>query len=214
MLNHYVFKECELKVGQRKSDTCTVKIEVDIHDDDPYAPPPPKDHYINGMRCHGELKVEVSNTSPSHLRKMLEASLTLKDQGDSTKIQIVLLEMLDSQTGIKHPIEGRPPHTKIQIWSFFCNQIPASDGLGIFPKPSARSEKRLMKVFVFTRFPGWFNSERTSAVIVAESKQAAVTLLSNKLEERGLARLVDGGYAVVEVDPTCVSAVIAIDGSE
>ena len=71
-----------------------------------------------------------------------------------------------------------------------------------------------MKVFVFSRFPGFWNNTETSAVITAQNRQQAVTLLNAELAKRGIAPLQEGGYSVVELDPTRPAAVVVSDGSE
>ena len=211
MLHDYTFNKADLTCGQRKSQRVAVNLSVDVQDDDPYAPPAPQGYYQNGFACKGELTFEWPTSVQPYFKKMLDADLTIFDQGDSTRLNIVLMELLDSSPGMPGALPGQPCRTKHYTWSFICVRKPVSDGLGLFPEAIKR---HTMKVFVFTRFPGFWNNTHTSAVITAQTRQQAVGLLNAELEKRGIAPLQEGGYSVVELDPTKPTAVVVTDGSD
>lgn len=211
MLNDYIFETASLTVGPRKSERVKVSISIDIQDDDPFAPPPPKGHYANGFACKGQLMLEWSTGSQLYFKKMMEARLSIMSEGASTSLPIILMEMLDSSPGLPGALPGQPCRTRHYTWSFICVQKPQSDGLGLFPEAIQR---QVMKVFVFTRFPGYYNLTETSAVVTAQTRQQAVQLLNDKMQQRGLAPLQEGGYSLVELDPTKPNALVVADGSD
>jgi hypothetical protein len=211
MLQEYTFEKCDVSHGQRKSQRASVNIAIDIQDDDPFGTPPPSGHYQNGFACRGELTFEWPTSTPCWFKKMLEVNLTIYDQGDSSRLSIILLDMLDSAPGLPGALPGQPCRTKYITWSFICVKKPTSDGLALFPESIKRT---VMKVYVFTRFPGFFYSTQTTAVVTAPTRQQAIAMLSSDLEKRGIAPLQEGGYAVVELDPTKAGSVLIADGSE
>lgn len=211
MLQEYTFEKADVTCGQRKSQRVSVNIAVDIQDDDPFGPLPPPGHYQNGFACKGEMTFEWPSSQQCWFKKMMEVGLTIYDQGDSTRLNVILLEMLDSSPGMPGALPGQPCRTKHYTWSFVCVKRPTSDGLGLFPEAIKRTT---MKVFVFTRFPGFWNNTETSAVVTAQNRQQAIMLLNADLQQRGIAPLQEGGYSVVELDPTRASAVVLSDGSE
>lgn len=210
MLHHYTFENAYLTYKQYKSQKAAVNIAIDVQDDDPFGPPPPPNHYQNGFACKGELTFEWGTSNQCYLKKMQEVDLVIHDQGDSSKLKIILLDMLDSSPGMPGALQGQPCRTRHYTWSFVVTQKPLSDGLGLFPEAIKRV---VMKVFVFTRFPGFWNVTETSAVVMAQTRQQAVTLMNDELSKRGIASLQDGGYSVMELDPTKPSAFVMADGA-
>lgn len=211
MLHNYTFKYARLTCGQHASQKASVNLDVDIEDDDPFAKPAPSGHYQNGFACKGEVTFECSSTVAKQFMKMIEVELVVTDAGDSTKLKVVLMELLDVSPGIPNAMWGRPCHTKHYTWSFLCVQKPSIDNLGLFPDEIKR---KVMKAYVFTRFPGFWNNTNTSAVITASSRQHAIALLDAELAKKGIAPLQEGGYSLQELDPTKPSVVVMSDGSE
>lgn len=212
MLQSYHFPTCSFCVKNRKIENATVNIEIDIEDDDPFAVPAPSGSYFNGMRCEGQFTVELPNTNGlTYLKKSLGANLTLRDQGDTTKLNIVLTELLDSQSGLLAKLPGRPCMTMRHTWAFLCIEKPLCDGMGLFPEAMKRC---VMKVFVFTRFPGWWNSTQTSATVIAANRHQAKELLDETLTHKGLAPLQEGEYSLVELNSSQPGVVVSSDGSD
>ena len=211
MLNNYVFKDARLTCGQRKSESVHVEMAIDIQDDDPYGPPPPQGHYQNGFACVGRLTLEWGTSNQLYFKKLLEGTLVLMDDGDSTTLKIVLLDFIDAEPCLPGALPGQPCRTKRITWSFICPQKPLSDRLGLFPEAIKR---QVMKVFVFSRFPGFWNSTQTTAVVTALTRQQAIESLKRQMEQRGLAPLQEGGYSLLELDPTKAITHIVTDGSD
>lgn len=210
MLHHYTFDTASLTCGQRKSESVTVNLAVDTEDDDPYADPKPKGHYQNGFACQGQLTFEWPTSVPTYFKKMLEGTLVVRDDGETSSLKIVLLDMLHSEPCLPGALPNQPCRTKKYTWSFLCCQKPSSDGLGLFPEVVKR---KVMKVFIFSRFPGFWNDTQTSAVVTAMTRHQAIELLNEEMKQKGLAALQEGGYSLVELDPTRSAAHVVQDGS-
>ena len=212
MLTYHTFEKSKLMHGQRRALDSQVNIEIDIRDDDPYAPPPPSNHYNQyGFACRGEISVEWSSDEPSYLKKMLEVDLLLRDEDRSTKLKIVLLDYVGSEVVMPGARPGLPARIKRHLWSFICVQRPVSDGLDLFPDAVKRTA---MKVFLFTSFLGVWNSTKTSAVVIASGKVEAIAQFQTELKKRGLADLQESDYSLVEIDPTRPSSLIISDGDD
>ncbi len=212
MLHCYSFDNARVSDGHHKSQSVKVVIEIDIEDDDPFGSPAPKGHYQNGFACKGELTFECPNDgSYSHFKKMTEMDLVIIDEKDSSKLKIVLMDNLAQLPGMPPAKEGLACRTKYYIWSFIVVKKPLCDGIGLFPESFKRS---VMKVFIFTRFLGFWNSTRTSAVVTAQTRLNAIDLLNDELCEKGLAPLQEGCYSLVELDATTPLAVIVANGDD
>jgi hypothetical protein len=210
MQQYYTFDKCRLINGQHRSLDAQVNIEIDIQNSDPYGPPPPKGYYNPyGFACRGELSVEWASDGPSHLKKMLEVELVLREEDLSTKLKVVLMEFIGSDVVLPGARPGQPARIKRHMWSFICIQRPISDGLQLFPEALKRT---VMKVFLFTGFLGVWNNTKTSAVIVASGKAEAIAQMKEELKQRGLADLEESDYSLVEIDPTRPCRVMVADG--
>lgn len=212
MLQYYSFEKCKLMHGQRRALDAQVNIEVDTRDDDPYAPEPPPGHYNpQGFACRGEISVEWSSEEVPYFKKMLELELLMREEELSTKIKIVLMDFVASEVVMPGARPGQPARIKRYIWSFICVQRPLSDGLNLFPESAKRTA---MKVFLFTNFLGVWNSQKTSAIVVAPGRVEAIAKMQEELSRRGLADLEESVYSVTEIDPTRASSLMISDGDD
>lgn len=212
MLQFYSFEKCKLIHGQRRALDSHVNIEIDTRDDDPYAPSPPTGHYNqHGFACRGEISVEWSSQEVPYFKKMLELELVMREEELSTKLKIVLMDFIGSDVVLPGARPGQPARIKRYIWSFICVQRPLSDGLNLFPEAAKRTT---MKVFLFTHFLGVWNSQKTSALVVAPGRVEAVAQMKEELKKRGLADLEESLYSLVEIDPTRASSLMISDGDD
>lgn len=209
MLQHLLLNG-ELKIGQHKSISCNVQLEVATLEDDEWADqtiPVDRDGFIDGVRVIGELSFDASPIFDSRdhpIQKGVLGELTLQEIEESTKITVLFLE----KSGVSDVV---PKHIKRYFWQFAAVGKPFWDKIGIFPK-NYRG-KNMNRIYTCTDFGGPWPG--FSAIVVATDKVEAKRLLDAKFaEQKILAQgpTGDGRYTLVEVDIQEKGAVVLCDG--
>jgi hypothetical protein len=202
MIEFYTFDECELNVGARKTEKVKVSVEIKTWEDDEYAEQEDQEQYTDGVRLQGELIIDVYFGN-NYLRPGTAGSLKVCKDGESSKFNIVLMDMLDVKTIV-------PMKQKRYFWLFYGIGKPMYDELELFPYQYKAPE---LKVFTITDFRG-HSPVSVAALVVAKDRKEGRRLMDERLKKAGLADRQEFAYTLKELDLTQPQATILVDGSD
>lgn len=197
----------DLKFGQYKGISCSVQLQVDIHEDDEWAEPDPNynpANYTDGVRVVGEFSFDTSplGWSDKHpIKPNAVGELLVRDGEDSSKLNILVTEKSGEADII-------PKKVKRYFWQFFVIGKPSWDKLKIFPE-NYRGVKNMNRVYACTNFRGYW-PVGVASVIVATDMRDARRLLNQKLQEVGIS--VEVEFDLTEIDLQDKGAVILNNG--
>lgn len=206
MLQHLTL-DGDLKIGQYKTISCKVQLEVAVVEDDDWADDIPIDYsqFVDGVRVIGELSFDTSPIEwrDKHpVKKSVTGELVLSDGEETTKINILIVEKSGE-------VDILPRQIKRYFWQFFAVGKPAWDKLKIFPE-NYRG-RTMNRIYSCTDFRGYW-PVGVASIIVATDKKEAKRLLDAKLKEAGIPPEGDGHYTLTEIDIQSKGAVILNDG--
>jgi len=197
----HTFEKGGLTLGKHRVIETKVSLEVLTEEDDEWAEEDDGQIYDDGVRATGELQVDVWFNN-NIIRPGLTGELQLRDDGENSRFNIIILDMLH--------VEVIVPNKQKRYWySFHPVGKPLHDGLELFP-PNYKREP--LKVFTVTNFTGRW-PVGVSAVVVANSRKEARTLVDTALEKQGILTGQEKRYDLDELDIHTPQALILHDGS-
>jgi hypothetical protein len=193
-VERYHYPKCYLSVGGHKTIDSSICLEIATASDDQYAPETDAEFVKSelGVRAMGELSFEAYplRGSVHPVRKNAVGTLTVLDDGLSSKFNVVFIEKNSDQDIIKDRL-------KRYFWLFFVVGRPSHDALEIFPE--WYRGKIVNKVFVCTDFRGIW-PVGVSSVVVAPDRKRAKILLMDILVNAGISQPEIHSATLQEVD--------------